>query len=385
MRKLISFDWALKRLLRSKANFGVLEGFLSELLEEEITILEVLESESNKDTRRDKYNRVDLKVKDSRERILLVELQYERELDYLQRLLYGSSRVVVEHLKQGAPYLDVKKVISISIMHFDLGQGKDYVYHGTTRFMGIHYGDELSLDAEQKAKFSAEKVSGLYPEYYLLKVKRFDELARNTLDEWIYFLKTGEIRESFTAKGLKEAKEKLDVLGLDEQERAEYEAYDDDLHFQASMVESTYGSGKWEGEQIGLGKGLKEGEQIGLGKGLKEGEQIGLGKGLKEGEQIGLGKGLKEGQQIGEEMGLLKGQEIGRRNQAGLVVALIQRRLSTLDEGVAQRVRALPFEALERLAMDLFDFTDQEVLIRWLDGGSAERFSREPGPENRPK
>jgi len=223
-------------------------------------------------------------------------------------------------------------------------------------------------------------VSGLYPEYYLLKVKRFDELARNTLDEWIYFLKTGEIRESFTAKGLKEAKEKLDVLGLDEQERAEYEAYDDDLHFQASMVESTYGSGKWEGEQIGLGKGLKEGEQIGLGKGLKEGEQIGLGKGLKEGEQIGLGKGLKEGQQIGlqegkqigEEMGLLKGQEIGRRNQAGLVVALIQRRLSTLDEGVAQRVRALPFEALERLAMDLFDFTDQEVLIRWLDGGSAE-------------
>ena len=339
MRKLISFDWALKRLLRSKANFGVLEGFLTELLEEEITILEVLESESNQDARRDKYNRVDLKVKDSRERILLVELQYERELDYLQRLLYGSSRVVVEHLKQGAPYLDVKKVISISIMHFDLGEGKDYVYHGTTRFMGIHYGDELSLDAEQKAKFSAEKVSGLYPEYYLLKVKRFDELARNTLDEWIYFLKTGEIRESFTAKGLKEAKEKLSVLGLDEKERAEYEAFDDDLHFQASMVESTYGSGKWEGEQIGLEKG----------------------------EQIGLEKG----KQIGEEMGLLKGQEIGRQNQAGLVVALIQRRLSTLDEGVAQRVRALPFEALERLAMDLFDFTDQEVLIRWLDGGSG--------------
>ena len=197
--------------------------------------------------------------------------------------------------------------------------------------MGIHYGDELSLDAEQKAKFSAEKVSGLYPEYYLLKVKRFDELARNTLDEWIYFLKTGEIRESFTAKGLKEAKEKLDVLGLDEKERAEYEAFDDDLHFQASMVESTYGSGKWEGEQIGLEKG----------------------------------------KQIGEEMGLLKGQEIGRQNQAGLVVALIQRRLSTLDEGVAQRVRALPFEALERLAMDLFDFTDQEVLIRWLDSGSG--------------
>ena len=31
-RRLISFDWALKRLLRSKAHFNILEGFLSELL-----------------------------------------------------------------------------------------------------------------------------------------------------------------------------------------------------------------------------------------------------------------------------------------------------------------------------------------------------------------
>ena len=43
-RKLISFDWAIKRILRSKANFEILEGFLSELLKEDITILEVLES-----------------------------------------------------------------------------------------------------------------------------------------------------------------------------------------------------------------------------------------------------------------------------------------------------------------------------------------------------
>jgi hypothetical protein len=29
-RKLISFDWAIKKILRSKANFGILEDFLSE-------------------------------------------------------------------------------------------------------------------------------------------------------------------------------------------------------------------------------------------------------------------------------------------------------------------------------------------------------------------
>ena len=64
-RKLISFDWAIKRILRSKANFEILEGFLSELLKEDIEILEILESESNKDSRYDKSNQVDIKIKNS--------------------------------------------------------------------------------------------------------------------------------------------------------------------------------------------------------------------------------------------------------------------------------------------------------------------------------
>jgi len=65
-KKHIRFDWAIKRLLRQKANFGILEGFLSELLKEDIRIIEILDSESNKETEEDKYNRVDILVKDSR-------------------------------------------------------------------------------------------------------------------------------------------------------------------------------------------------------------------------------------------------------------------------------------------------------------------------------
>ncbi|WP_448529757.1 hypothetical protein, partial [Raineya sp.] len=59
-KKLIRFDWAIKRLLRNKANFVVLEGFLSELLFEDIKIKEILESEGNQDSWEDKYNRVDI-------------------------------------------------------------------------------------------------------------------------------------------------------------------------------------------------------------------------------------------------------------------------------------------------------------------------------------
>ncbi|MBF0134178.1 MAG: PD-(D/E)XK nuclease family transposase, partial [Magnetococcales bacterium] len=69
-RQLISFDWALKRLLRSKANFEILEGFLSELLREDVRIVEILESESNQEARNDKFNRVDLKIKNTRDEII---------------------------------------------------------------------------------------------------------------------------------------------------------------------------------------------------------------------------------------------------------------------------------------------------------------------------
>ena len=77
-RKLISFDWALKRLLRSKANYEVLEGFLSELFKEDIEILEILGSESNREHAWNKSNQVDMKVRNRKQEIIFIEVQYER-------------------------------------------------------------------------------------------------------------------------------------------------------------------------------------------------------------------------------------------------------------------------------------------------------------------
>ena len=62
----IRFDWAIKRLLRQKANFGVLEGFLTVVLGEQIKIEEILESEGNQQDADDKFNRVDIKAKNTK-------------------------------------------------------------------------------------------------------------------------------------------------------------------------------------------------------------------------------------------------------------------------------------------------------------------------------
>jgi len=263
-RKLITFDWAIKRLLRSKANFGILEGFLTELLKEDITILDVLESEGNKKEKQDKFNRVDLKVRNSKDEIIIIEIQYDREYDYLQRIFYGVSKTAIEYMEEGQAYSKITKVISVNILYFDLGKGSDYIYKGATSFIGLHQHDLLELTEKQKELFKKDNVESLYPEYYLIKINRFNDIAKDALDEWIYFLKNEEIKESFTAKGLKEAQEKLSIMKLPEEEQKAYDHYKDDLHYQASMFESSFGDG--------YGVGHKEGKALGEAVGETKGE-----------------------------------------------------------------------------------------------------------------
>jgi predicted transposase/invertase (TIGR01784 family) len=260
-RKLVSFDWAMKKLLRSKANFDILEGFLSELLKDDIQILEILEGESNQEERGNKFNRVDLKVRNRNNELLIIEVQHERELDYLQRVLFGTAKVITEHLREGEPYSAVVKVISVNILYFDLGQGSDYVYHGTTSFLGIHNQDRLRLSVSQQNLYRKQEVQQIFPEYYLIKVNSFNDIAKDSLDQWIYFLKHEEIKEEFYAKGLMKAKHELDIMKLPEQERRAYERHRDDLHYQASMFESSYSAAVLEGRKEGLREGMKEGEK----------------------------------------------------------------------------------------------------------------------------
>lgn len=246
MKKLIRFDWAVKRLLRNKANFGILEGFLSELIGEDIKIESILESESNKEDKYQKFNRVDVLVQNGKGELIIIEVQNNQEHDYLLRILFGTSILLVNNLGEGMEYSQIKKIISVNIVYFDLGQGDDYVYHGTTKFEGIHKHDILKLSKEQENLYHTDNISKIYPEYYVIKVNQFNDVAKNTLDEWIYFLKKDEIKDEFKAKGLKEAKKQLDVMKLSEEERKEYEKYIEQQRYEKSLILSNYKVGKME-------------------------------------------------------------------------------------------------------------------------------------------
>jgi hypothetical protein len=238
MGNLIRFDWAVKKLLRDKANFDVLEGFLSELLGFDVKIQEIIESETNKQHEKDKYNRVDMSVRSESGEVMLVEIQNEAETDYFQRILYGASKLITEHIKEGEGYGSVKKVISISILYFQLGQGDDYIYEYQGKFVGKHLKDTLQPTAWQKSRFDIKTVADIYPKYYLLKVNNFDDIAKDTLDEWIYFLKNSEVPPNYSAKGLKQASEKLRIEQLSEEERKEYQRYKESRWIEKDVLET---------------------------------------------------------------------------------------------------------------------------------------------------
>ena len=124
MGSYIRFDWAMKRLLRDKANFKVLEGLLTTLLNEKITIKNLLESESNQEEEYDKYNRVDLLAENSKGNLILIEVQNNNEYAYFQRMLFGTSKLVTEYINRGEGYDKVRKIYSINIVYFTLGHGR---------------------------------------------------------------------------------------------------------------------------------------------------------------------------------------------------------------------------------------------------------------------
>ena len=293
-RTFISFDWALKHLLREKANHDVLEGFLSTVLDTDIKIHRLLESEGNKNSADAKSNRVDLLAENTSGELLLIEVQGEAEFAYFQRMLFGASKLVTEYIESGENYEHVKRVYSINIVYFDLGQGEDCVYVGKTEFHGLNKGDLLKLSPFQKQTFKAEEVSDLYPRYVILKVNDFNRWSRDSLDQWLYFLATTDIPEDADAPGLREAREKLDRMHMGRDEGVLYDRYLMDRAILRNQMVTARGEGYIDGVDKGFTDGLAEGMEKGMAKGMAEGMEKGMAEGMEKGMAEGIAKGRED-------------------------------------------------------------------------------------------
>ena len=294
--KYIRFDWAVKRMLRDKANFAVLEGLITVLLGEKIIITELLESEGNQNSGDDKFNRVDIKAKNSKGEIIIVEVQLTRQLYYLQRMLYGVSKAITEHIQIGNKYDQVKKVYSINILYFDLGQGSDYLYHGKTIFTGVHTGDQLKVNTKEANEIRMTVPENVFPEYYIIRVNEFNDVATTPIEEWLDYLKNNHIKENTSTPGLQEARKKLLYMTMSDSDRRAYDAHMDDIMVQNDVLDTAKMEGRAEGRAEGHAEGRAEGLEEGRAAGLEEGRAEGRAEGLEEGVQkkaVEVAKNLK--------------------------------------------------------------------------------------------
>ena len=286
--KYIRFDWAMKRLLRQKTNFVILEGLLTTLLGMKVSIKRMLENESNQDDEDDKYNRVDMLAENEKGELFLIEVQNNTEYAYFQRMLFGASKLVTEYINRGEPYENVRKVYSVNIVYFSLGRGTDIVYHGKTEFRGIHNGDLLELSPFQKQRFKVDAVSALYPEYYILKVDDFNSVAKNSLEEWVYYLKTGEVPNNATAPGMEAVKEQLTIDRMSKAERNAYYKHLDNIVILRNNIDTEREEGRAEGRAEGLEEGLVKGREEGLVKGREEGLEEGRREMVRKMKELGM-------------------------------------------------------------------------------------------------
>jgi len=267
--KYVRFDWAIKRLLRQKANFDVLEGFLTVFLGEKVTILEILESENNQLSAEDKFNRVDIKARNSKDEIIIIEIQNTRELYYLERILYGVAKAITEHISLGETYYKVKKIYSISVLYFDIGKGNDYLYYGQNHFVGVHTGDHLQVNVKERDAIVSRMPAEIFPEYVLIRVNEFDKVAVTPLEEWMKYLKDGTIRPDTTAPGLSEAREKLKYFSMPPKERMAYDEHLSAVMIQNDVLDSAKLEGKIEGRAEGRAEGRDE-ERFSIARNMKQ-------------------------------------------------------------------------------------------------------------------
>ena len=254
--KYIRFDWAVKRMLRDKANFAVLEGLITVLTGEVVKIEELLESEGNQERADDKFNRVDIKAKNAKGEIIIVEVQLTRQLYFLQRMLYGVSKAITEHIEIGNKYDKVKKVYSINILYFDLGKGSDYLYHGKTVFTGVHTNDRLEVNTKEADELRMRVPEDIFPEYYIIRVNEFNNVATTPIEEWLDYLKNNRIKDDTSTPGLKEACQKLLYMTMSDKERRAYDAHMDDIMVQNDVLDTAKREGRAEGIML-TAKNLK--------------------------------------------------------------------------------------------------------------------------------
>jgi predicted transposase/invertase (TIGR01784 family) len=271
MSDLISFDYAIKYLLKDKADYDIVEGFISALIAQEgykpVKIKALLEPESNKESKLLKRSIADLIVEDEDGNNYIIEIDRAYTNLFLHKAVFNTSRLIVDNLGTNQDYLKIKKVFHINLLYFPFPDTKSPLHHGKVIFHEIDKAHPVDFHLVDRG-MNIFDLHNIFPEYFVISIPLFDDVIRQEIDEWLYLMKHSEVKESFKSPYMQKVAERLNILKMTNAERNIYDSYIMD-----SMKGRDY---LVSAEERGARKGLAEGIQIGKEEGMQLGKEEGM-------------------------------------------------------------------------------------------------------------
>jgi len=250
MSKLISFDYAIKYLLKDKGGYEIVEGFISALLKEQgyepVKIIALLDTESNKEEYSQKKSLADLIVEDEQHRKYIIEIERQEVKNFVHKSCFNSSRLIVDQLGAGNDYLGIKKVFHISLLYFKIGNGS--IYHGKTIMREIETNEKLSIHIENEETKQSYDATDIFPEYIFISIPQFNDKINSEIDEWLHVMKHEEVRDDFKSPYMRKLASRLDILKMSADERNEYSNYMKQIATYNDALDTALAKGKAEGE-----------------------------------------------------------------------------------------------------------------------------------------
>lgn len=221
---------------------------------------------------------VDVKCRDNRGRLFIVEMQLHWMPSFQKRLLLGTAKAYVQQLEAGSDYGQLCPVYGLGIINdiYD-PETPDWFHH--YRLTHVQYPDKslegMELVLIELPKFTpttfAHKRMGVL---WLRFLREMKDHVQAVPEEFM--------QDPFLSKAVQLTQESSYSPG-------ELDAYDN--YWDAVSV---YKTGVNDSYRLGIAKGKKEGIAKGIAKGKKEGIEEGIAKGKKEGIEEGIAKGIEQ-------------------------------------------------------------------------------------------
>ena len=254
-KPLVSFDYAIKYLLKDKGDYSIVEGFISALLNtrgyKNVKIIALLETETNKEDSKSKRSLADVIVEDEDHHKYIIEIERNVKDSFIHKACFNTSRLIVDNLAQREDYTQIIKIFHISLLYFPIGSGNGAIYHGKTIIHEIETNEKLSVHIKNKETGEIFDATNILPEYFYISVPLFNDRLEKEIDDWLHVMKYDKVPKNYHSPYMSQVAEKLSILKMTKEERELYSYYQKKLYNDRDELKFAEAKGEARGEARG--------------------------------------------------------------------------------------------------------------------------------------